>query len=369
MSAATTTPFDGDIAISRKTKTSNFTMLENALLRNKALSFKARGILAHLLSHAEGWRIRMAELINSSPDGETAIRSGVAELIAAGYMTREVIRNENRSRILGWQYRVFEEPVTTLGFSTSSNSTSRKSRPKNTNDPKKNIAKNTEESADTSLRSVSAAKPAGFDGQEEGRIDEQELADYNAACEAIDSGNAEGVVSIQPGLELTGEEEQGGKQFPWRQITGAVLRILPQLQFRMRADRRDFRMKQFWRKHGKTVGSFEVLARKVSESDFLMARNGHKGQHDGGKPYPWAWIFDVGNDGLLRAEKIMNDDYSNERMAFVLEKRKEKKLTKVKMATSSDPVMVDMDEQWNGEPRYRAYGTVNGLPDVVDLKV
>lgn len=75
----------------------NFTILDNAVIRNPDLSFKARGILAYLLSLPDGWRIDRDQLARQSTDGQTSIRSGLAELEQARYI-RRVKRQDNAGR-------------------------------------------------------------------------------------------------------------------------------------------------------------------------------------------------------------------------------------------------------------------------------
>jgi hypothetical protein len=71
--------------IHRRKLVADFTVLPNALLREKTLSFKARGIAAMMLSNADGWITNMGWLESQGTEGREAIRSAVQELEAAGY--------------------------------------------------------------------------------------------------------------------------------------------------------------------------------------------------------------------------------------------------------------------------------------------
>jgi hypothetical protein len=338
-------------------KSDNFTMIENALLRNKSLSFKARGILCHLLSHRAGWKIRMSELRKDCVDGEAAIRSGIDELVRAGYMTRERVRGDS-GRMLGWRYRVFEEPVPTdTRFSSIGFSSIGKSSAKNTKGKK---TKGEEEVG--LLRKPTAPADAGCDSSADTGMDPEELASYLQTTTPGTKTEAQA-----DALLLKSEDDPGGKDFPWRPIMAAMRRILPELELPTKGDRRDVAMKLWWRSHGKTVGAFEMLAEKVRASDYLMARNGHEGRN--GRPFPWSWIFAKDRQGRLRATRIMEDAFTNEAMAFVLEKKSAAKLTKVMLTSSTAPVEVDLAEKWQGEPRYRVVGThANGCPEVIDYR-
>lgn len=88
---------------------SNFTTLPNGALNDKALSFKARGILHYLLGKPNDWKTQITDLINNSTDGEGAIRSGIKELETAGYIIKKQIRDE-QGKITGYEYSVFSEP-------------------------------------------------------------------------------------------------------------------------------------------------------------------------------------------------------------------------------------------------------------------
>lgn len=66
----------------------NFAQIHNAALADGELSFKARGVLAFLLSRPPGWKTSTEKLAQSGRDGERAIRSALKELEGRGYLTR-----------------------------------------------------------------------------------------------------------------------------------------------------------------------------------------------------------------------------------------------------------------------------------------
>jgi hypothetical protein len=72
----------------------NFTVLHNHVLRDARLSFKARGLLAYILSMPDNFRFTAELLTRNAPDGRAAVMSGLRELRDAGYLT---VRREQTS--------------------------------------------------------------------------------------------------------------------------------------------------------------------------------------------------------------------------------------------------------------------------------
>lgn len=91
--------------VKRKYVNRRFTTIDTALLENKKLSLKAKGLIAYLLSRPEDWQIHMSQLSTICSDGETSIRSAMDELIETGYIVRTRRRN-NDGRLNGFDYEV-----------------------------------------------------------------------------------------------------------------------------------------------------------------------------------------------------------------------------------------------------------------------
>lgn len=72
----------------------NFTTLSNSVIRDKNLSYRARGVLIEILSRPDNWRVTSVELARGSKEGRDAIRSALNEIQEAGYMVTRKIRNE-----------------------------------------------------------------------------------------------------------------------------------------------------------------------------------------------------------------------------------------------------------------------------------
>lgn len=69
--------------------------ISNAAIDDERLSFRARGVLAWLLSKPNGWSINSNSIAASGSEGRDAIRTALGELENHGYLVREKIRNNN----------------------------------------------------------------------------------------------------------------------------------------------------------------------------------------------------------------------------------------------------------------------------------
>lgn len=95
--------------IIKKHKNSNFTVVDNDILKNKNLSLKAKGLLIMLLSLPDDWEFSEAGLTVLSKDGRDGLRSGLKELETFGYLKRtQEISGGKFGRII---YNIFEIPL------------------------------------------------------------------------------------------------------------------------------------------------------------------------------------------------------------------------------------------------------------------
>ena len=72
----------------------SFTTIRNTAVRDKQLSFRARGLLAWILSHQSGRLITMENMVAAGPDGLASIRTTLRELEKARYISRSRHRNK-----------------------------------------------------------------------------------------------------------------------------------------------------------------------------------------------------------------------------------------------------------------------------------
>ena len=100
--------------IVRGKRPDRYTVLSNDIIRNHALSFKARGLLAYLLSMPDNWSVSSAHLAKTGPDGREAVRTALIELVSAGYLIRERKQDPSTGR-WGWIQTVYDAPVGNRG--------------------------------------------------------------------------------------------------------------------------------------------------------------------------------------------------------------------------------------------------------------
>jgi len=95
--------------IIRKAKVQKFTQIDNASIYDASISWKAKGILLHILSRPDNWQFYESEMCNHATDGRDSLRSGIKELEAAGYLVRTRVRGE-KGYLKEYEYLVYETP-------------------------------------------------------------------------------------------------------------------------------------------------------------------------------------------------------------------------------------------------------------------
>ncbi|MFJ4412249.1 hypothetical protein [Streptomyces sp. NPDC088910] len=87
-----------------------FTVLPNALLQDRRLSYTARGLLADLLSRPDGWREDGRHMADTSPQGRLTVAKALRELTAAGYYRVERVRRPDGTFVS--ESHVYDTPHT-----------------------------------------------------------------------------------------------------------------------------------------------------------------------------------------------------------------------------------------------------------------
>lgn len=97
------------MAVLRKQKQSNYTVIDNSIFKNKQLSLKAKGLLCLMLSLPDNWEYSVNGLTALSTDGISSVRSALEELQKSGYFKRR--RLHENGRLAGVEYIVSETPM------------------------------------------------------------------------------------------------------------------------------------------------------------------------------------------------------------------------------------------------------------------
>jgi hypothetical protein len=119
----------------------HFTQIPNAWLRDNKLSFRARGLLAQILSNATGFQLSISGLASQNREGKDAIRAAVGELEQFGYLKRSQ-QNDGRFGEAVWETcdPMAENPM-------AENPTTENPTPKKNKDKEDQIKKNNNASA------------------------------------------------------------------------------------------------------------------------------------------------------------------------------------------------------------------------------
>jgi hypothetical protein len=95
-----------DKSIVRVKKNTNYSVVDNTAALDTRLSWKAKGIIFYALTRPDDWQFYLCEISKRSTDGIDSVRSGMAELIKYGYVTRE--RKQDDKGKFYYEYTIYE---------------------------------------------------------------------------------------------------------------------------------------------------------------------------------------------------------------------------------------------------------------------
>lgn len=100
------------MAVIRINKTKNYTVMSNYHFKDRRLSLKAKGLLSQMLSLPANWDYTIAGLVAINKENESAIKTALAELKAAGYLKiTKLLPNQTKSGRLEYIYDIYEESL------------------------------------------------------------------------------------------------------------------------------------------------------------------------------------------------------------------------------------------------------------------
>lgn len=94
----------------RVQKNANYTTMSNYHLKDRRLSYKAKGLLSVILSLPDEWDYSLKGLSYISNDGVDSVRNTVRELEKFGYISRGAQTRDERGRMSANTYYVYENP-------------------------------------------------------------------------------------------------------------------------------------------------------------------------------------------------------------------------------------------------------------------
>lgn len=98
------------MAVFRVERTSDYTVMSNYHLRDKALSLKAKGLLSQMLSLPDNWDFTLSGLCYINRESKDAIRTAINELEKAGYIVRGQKKTAD-GKFGRNEYIIYEQPL------------------------------------------------------------------------------------------------------------------------------------------------------------------------------------------------------------------------------------------------------------------
>ncbi|WP_432199261.1 DNA-binding protein [Anoxybacillus gonensis] len=98
------------MGVIRIQKNSNYVVMSKVGLHDDRLSWKAKGLLAYMLSMPNDWTFYNDELMKHSPDGSSTFKAAMNELKEYGYVVRRKMKDK-KGKFIGWETVVYEQPI------------------------------------------------------------------------------------------------------------------------------------------------------------------------------------------------------------------------------------------------------------------
>lgn len=101
--------------IFRRKITKEFVRIQNDILTNDKLSWKAKGLLCFMLSRKDDWEFHKVQVQKYSTDGRDGTISAFNELIKAGYV-KQLRKRDDKGKFKSFDYLVYDNPFTDIPF-------------------------------------------------------------------------------------------------------------------------------------------------------------------------------------------------------------------------------------------------------------
>lgn len=94
----------------KKLRQKNFTIVDNTVIEDTELSWKAKGVFLYLWSKSDDWQFYEVEVTKHAKDGRDSLRSALKELEARGYLKRTRNRN-GKGQVTNSDWILSEKPM------------------------------------------------------------------------------------------------------------------------------------------------------------------------------------------------------------------------------------------------------------------
>lgn len=91
------------------TRENPYAQIDKRVLGDNRLSWRAKGILAYLLSKPSGWKVNVKDIWNNGAEGRNAVQDCLVELQKIGYAELKTVTGEH-GKLMGSQWIITEEP-------------------------------------------------------------------------------------------------------------------------------------------------------------------------------------------------------------------------------------------------------------------
>jgi hypothetical protein len=101
------------ISLDQEDSTSQYTIVPNALIRDKSISPQCRWLIIYLITNKPGWTIKSRQLWEHTKGfiGRDGIRKILNEAIEVGYIRRDIVfKSVNKGKLTGYAYCVSSTP-------------------------------------------------------------------------------------------------------------------------------------------------------------------------------------------------------------------------------------------------------------------
>ena len=93
--------------IRRKSHPHDFVIIDQKPLRNRELSWRAKGLLSYFMTLPGDWVVVMSDLVNRSRDGRRSTQKAFLELRDAGHAVLVSVR-DSHGRMAGKEWHIHE---------------------------------------------------------------------------------------------------------------------------------------------------------------------------------------------------------------------------------------------------------------------